>query len=271
MYKLLNFAIILSTLSGLFWFVNVPETKGQLLAAPATSCLAPSAEDASACEAIESSLLNSTVRLFMYTTYMHDEEEGWGVYSSNGHATVVGGQYLITHNHHDKTIFRLLTEGDPNNQLIINIFDSQGKLLLAVPANTVGLTVVGNETVMLDFGTRADVGLFTSLGLTSAEYLVPETNGPQPGQEVAQVDWDGKTAHVNWVTIETVTTQSDTAIFKLSGCILLGASGGGLFWQGKLIGNNWSTSRACGQELGPGISHHSKVAINLPAAGLPQS
>ena len=124
------------------------------------------------------------------------------------------------------------------------------------------ISVLGadRESVVLDFGEKDGRGVFEDAGFSSAEFRETSLTALQPGMEVAQVDWDGWSSHIDWTTIEAVTTVSETPIVKLSDCIRSGASGGGLFWQGVHIGNNWSRSPDCGPELDP--ADHSFVALN---------
>jgi hypothetical protein len=91
----------------------------------------------------------------------------------------------------------------------------------------------------------------------------------QPGMEVAQIDWDGSSSHINWVTIEAVNTDSVIPNVKLSDCLNSGASGGGVFWRGHHIGNNLSRSFKCNPELDFGTAYHSKVVLNSELVTLP--
>ena len=235
-------------------------TSGQLAPASNLSCADPIPSNVVNCQKIEQEILDSTVRLLMYTPIMYVEGSGVQIVNSNGHATVKEGRYLVSHNHYSEEVMALLQQGDPENLLTINVIDADGDIILRVPAQTVSVPVADRESIVLDFGVKDGLGVFEALGLPSAQFRESSFSTVQPGMEVAQIDWDGWSSHLVWTTIEAVTTVSDTPIVKLSSCIRSGASGGGLFWQGVHIGNNWSRSPDCGQELDS--ANYSFVALN---------
>jgi len=93
--------------------------------------------------------------------------------------------------------------------------------------------------------------------------ITAPTSLPNPaGVEVAQIDWDGHSTHVDWVRIDAINTQADIPIINVSNCILQGASGGGVYWQGQHIGNNWSRTDNCNTEVISGEEIVSTVALN---------
>ena len=198
----------------------------------------------------------------MYSPLMYVEGFGYRILSGSGHATVMGGRHLVTHNHIDEALFSLLLDGDPDDLITVIIFESNGKVLLEVSAQTISVLVVDREASVFDFGEKDGLGLFDSLGQPSAQFIAQPFDSLQPGVEVAQIDWDGQTTHIDWVTIETITTISETPVITLANCIRHGASGGGLFWNGYHIGNNWSRSSECSQGLANGITPRSTVALN---------
>ena len=59
----------------------------------------------------------------------------------------------------------------------------------------------------------------------------------QPGIEVAQIDWDGSTSQIDWVTIDAINIGSETPIINVTNCIKKGASGGGVL-AGAAYWNN---------------------------------
>jgi len=85
------------------------------------------------------------------------------------------------------------------------------------------------------------------------------------GLEVAQLDWDGRTARVDWVRVDRVLGDGEGTILVLDSCIKVGASGGGVFWNGVHIANNLSRSTDCQLDPGPGLQQYSKAALNPPA------
>ena len=58
---------------------------------------------------------------------------------------------------------------------------------------------------------------------------------------VAQVDWDGNESRVEWTTIEEIITEDGVPRLLLNNGVTRGSSGGGVFWNGKHIANNWKT------------------------------
>lgn len=223
------------------------------------------------CRTMEQAFLDATVRLLIYALPVDAEDSDSRLFGAFSHATVKEGRYLVTHNHYDETLFSLLQHGDPDNLVTIDIFSASGGILWRVPGQSVSVHLVERETVVLDFGETQGIGLFTALGLSSAEFMAQPSMRLQPGMEVAQVDWDGTSSHINWVTIEAVTNESIIPNVKLSDCIRSGASGGGVFWQGYHIGNNLSRSFKCNPDLDSGTAYHSKVVLNSELIAAPRS
>lgn len=226
------------------------------------SCANPIPTHVPACQAMEQEILNSTVRLLLYTPLIHVEGFGMRIVNGMGHATIKDGRYLVTHNHYDDTIFSMLQQGDPDNMITIDIIDTNGEFIMQVPAQTISVIVVDKETLVFDFGETDGVDFFIAHDLPSAKFASQPSMPFQPGMEVAQIDWDGASTHIDWTTIEEVKSKEGTPIVKLSNCIKLGASGGGVFWQGFHLGNNWSKSSECGEENASESSLYSSVALN---------
>lgn len=231
------------------------------------SCANPAPEMVETCQAIEDEILASTVRLLLYTPLMQVEGSGYRVVNSMGHATVMNGRYLITHNHYEEIILSMLLDGDPDNLITINIFNTEGEIISQVPGQMLKVLLVEHETVVFDLGENDGVGYLTALGLPSARML--EQPLLSAGMEVAQIDWDGNASHVDWVRIDAINTQADTPIINVSNCVLNGASGGGVYWQGQHIGNNWSRTDNCSTGVVSGEEIVSTVAINLQTAITP--
>jgi len=234
----------------------------QEILSPDLSCANPIPAMVATCQAIEAEILASTVRILMYTPLMHVEGFGVRIINGMGHATIKDGRYLITHNHYDKTIFSMLGQGDPEDLITIDIFDTNGQVILQVPGQTLSVLVVDHETVVFDFGKEDGLGFFAAHGLPSAKFMAQPPMPIKPGMEVAQIDWDGSSSHIDWITINAITTLSDTPTVQLSNCIKTGASGGGVFWQGVHIGNNWSRTAQCDQGISSESAPHTSVALN---------
>jgi len=87
--------------------------------------------------------------------------------------------------------------------------------------------------------------------------------------EVAQVDWDGATTRVDWTTVQEVNVEDGVPRLVLADDVMLGASGGGIFWQGIHIANNWLMVQHYG-ESGKLTDTMTKVALNAaPLMGEP--
>lgn len=263
---------IIIILFALFW-LHVSPVRSQLLISknipiPAT-CTNPQSFSAASCREMEQAILASTVRIVMETWIVYVEGVGYTTLFGDGHGTVKDGRYLVTHNHYEPELLSLLMHPDPSAVVTITLFRANGERLLALPNTAVSVAAVDSETIILDFGQKEERDLFTTLGLTSAEFRAWPSFSLQPGKEVAQINWDRQQASVQWVTIETVMTEAGTPTAMLSGCVEKGASGGGLFWHGYHIGNNWSRSAACGQEMANGTQQYSKVTLNTAVLMVP--
>ena len=203
---------------------------------------------------LEQEILAATVR-FEMVTWVALEEGYYSQREANGHGTVINGRYLLTHNHLDTTITTRLLN-NTQQAVSITLYDVVGQPIAEMEDDQVTLAAVASETLVLDFGKQGNVGFLAAQGLASAPCIVATELAA--GTEVAQVDWDGSTTYVKWVTVETTKTIAGTAVVQLSDRIEKGASGGGVYWNGVHIGNNWKTAVA---------THHaaySHAALNAP-------
>jgi hypothetical protein len=269
MKKRLIKGIIFIILFALFW-LHVSPAGSQLLISqnkpiPAV-CANPQSFSAVSCREMEQAILASTVRIVMETWIVYVEGVGYKTLFGDGHGTVKDGRYLVTHNHYEPGLLSLLMQPDPSAVVTITLFRANGERLLELPNTAVPVVAVDAETLILDFGLKEGRALFTTLGLASAEFRAWPSFSLQPGTQVAQINWDRQQTSVQWVTIETMTTEAGTPTAMLSSCVEKGASGGGLFWHGYHIGNNLSRSAACGQEVADGSQHYSKATLNTEVA-----
>jgi hypothetical protein len=227
---------------------------------PHPSCAEPTPKVVAVCDEIEQAILASTVRIVLQTWIIYVEGVGHTRLHGDGHGTVKDGRYLVTHNHFDDIPLSMLTDAESAESLTVTIYRANGEQILQVPASSVELVSIEAETLVFDFGEN----VFDTLGVSSAEFLDFESLQLQPGAEVAQVDWDLHTAHVDWTTIQTVTVDEGTPILRLSNCIELGASGGGIFWNGSHVGNNWSRTAQCMASAANGMQPYTDIALNSP-------
>jgi hypothetical protein len=223
------------------------------LPAQQVSCTA--AEETSHCQDMEASILAATVRLELEAAAPDQSQTDL----LKGHATIKDGRYLITHNH-----YGLTPEDIASGKLIkLSIFKADGTMILKdVPYGAFEAAVTDPETLQFDFGDYGGQGLFGAIGMDSAEFRSWDIFALQPGMEVAQIDWDGTTAHVDWVRITAVYTAGDTPYLEVDNFVQQGASGGGVFYEGYHIGNNWFRSTDRAAETGEVLGQYSVAALN---------
>ncbi len=246
---------------------DVTAEAGESWARPEDSdlkCSTPSAAEVGLCTALEHKILEGVVRLEVRAL---DDSGEWGTEISHG--TVMGGRYLVTHNHFDVRISMLETMAT-SGAASASLFRGDGEQIWPI-AGPIYFRVVAkdSQTLVLDFGTiREGEGFFESLGLSSASFRSQYDLQLAPGMEVAQVDWADDKAFVEWVQVEAVQNEAGTEILILSDDLLPGASGGGVFWQGHHIANNW-TSVDVFDGAGTLLRQYSKAAINTHDAMSP--
>ena len=116
--------------------------------------------------------------------------------------------------------------------------------------------------LVLDFKEYGGVDFFDSVGVPSADFKAWDSLSLQPGMEVAQVDWDGSTAAVKWVQINGIRAVEGTPVLELTSFVTEGASGGGVFWNGYHIANNWSRATELAQDSEAIIRQYSVAALD---------
>lgn len=201
------------------------------------TCSQPAITDVVACQDSEEQILKATVRIRIDTWVVKDGDAGYIVNNSVGHATVKDGRYLVTHNHFDIPLSIRPRDGEPEAYGIVTLFNSAGDSLYKGPLSDFELVWEDPETLVI---AHKDDGLFQRLGFVSVPFQDWTSAPLAPGMEVAQVDWDGKTTRVDWTTIQEVNTDNGVPRLVLADDVLPGASGGGIFWQGVHIANNWA-------------------------------
>lgn len=216
------------------------------------SCANPTPDVAAYCQSEAEHLLAMTVRVeFLTATEI-----------CRGHATVVAGRYLITHNHYPIAEACIRNEAGCD-VTAISLYKANGEMILAEALlQSVTFELVSPETLVLDFGDLGGQGLFEVMGLPSAEIASGESLNVTPGSEVAQVDWDGATAHIDWSRVQSVGVDGGTPYIELDTFVEHGASGGGIFYNGVHIANNWTRctdKAAAGGEI---VNQFSVAALN---------
>jgi len=225
----------------------------------APSCADPIPAVQQTCRAVEQQILASTVRLEWHFLEEKGDHRQWE--GNTGYATIKDNRYLVTHNHAGIS----LADPDRRKLTAVSIFSARGKpLYLNVPLANIDLLVEGAETLVLDFGYSRGELLFNSDGLTSAKFEAWELLPLRPGLEVAQIDWDGTEAHVDWVTVRAIRLEEGIPTLVLSNFVNRGASGGGVFWNGTHIANTWFRVTAVGKESRQIRQRYSVAALNSP-------
>ena len=196
------------------------------------SCARPTPEIAGDCAMQEAAILASTVQLVMRTD-CHDEGGVINKAMDVSLGTVLSDRYVVTHNHFTEP----LTETVAGCVTSLDLVGAGGRLLLKnAPMQAYEARLAGPEMILLDFG---DYGLLTTLGLLSAACNPAASAMLLPGMEVAQVDWDGARMFVRWVTLTNVRREAGAGVVELDYFAAHGASGGGVFYEGFHIANNW--------------------------------
>ena len=215
------------------------------------SCASPAADLAQECAARAQRILAATVRL-----------EFHGLDGGIGHGTIKNGRYLVTHNHYPVSA-DALANGADNGITGVSVLKANGDIiLLKAPLSFFTVAAEYPEMLVLDFKEYGGIGFFDSVGVPSAEFKAWDSLSLQPGMEVAQVDWDGSTAAVKWVQINGIRAVEGTPVLELTSFVTEGASGGGVFWNGYHIANNWSRATELAQDSEAIIRQYSVAALD---------
>lgn len=213
------------------------------------SCANPTPETAAACAALTERILAATVRLEFHGC------------SGIGHGTIYSGRYLITHNHYPVS-GEALSRGGDGLVSAVSVYKANGDIiLLKAPLSYFSVVLIAPEALVLDFREYGGVGFFDSVGVPSAESGLLTDLNLQPGSEVAQIDWDMTTARVIWTRVTAVHATDATPFLELDSFVEQGASGGGVFYNGVHIANNWSRN-AAKLPTGEVIRQYSVAALN---------
>ena len=191
--------------------------------------------DESTCAHWEEQILASTVRIQMQSSVEFELDMGREpmYHEAISHATIVGGRYLITHNH-----FKISpTYQDDSTSLYATLYLPSNEMV--VEAATFTIAFADEETLLLEFSDNQGRGMFDTLNIPSAQLLTWQSLALEPGMEVAQIDWDGTTTHITCVEVESVIIDEGLPRLELKNHIQPGSSGGGVFWQGYHVANNW--------------------------------
>jgi hypothetical protein len=231
------------------------------------SCQRPLPWQKEHCQEMEQAILDATVRIVFHGSI--EIENGYEVQQIPGtisHATVVDGRYLLTHNHFGIPLSQVQLYNRHSNGGFqgVSVYRLDGTAVLDhAPLDIFVVTAEKGETVLLDFGTVADEGLFKRADVSSAQVVPSDAVRLVPGTEVAQVDWDRQShTEVTWTQIQTVYQDDGLPLMQVDHLIESGASGGGVFLNGKHIGNNWGHIIFDNPNRNPVRQRLSLVALN---------
>ena len=201
-----------------------------------TSCAKPNITDVERCQQLEAEILDVTLRLEITVKRLNDDGSSGPSFVSVGHATVVDGRFLVTHNH-----FAQSPDEQYDSQLLtLSAYRADGTAAIhRAPSHTFQVFSAGPETLVFDFGQYGGQGAFDYLGLTSAQLATWQALELRPGVEVAQVDWDCQKTFIDWVQVSSIGLENGTPVLQLNNYVEPGASGGGIFYAGYHVGNNW--------------------------------
>lgn len=230
------------------------------------ACGEPTPARAGACRQIEEMILNATVRFLITTWVVLPDESGYDIDYSTGHATLKDGRYLVTHNHFSVPLSIRPRAGEPEAYATVTLYDKDGEPLFRAPLSDFRLIQEEPGTLVMAY---KDDGLFERLGFVSATFKDWGSAALEAGMEVAQVDWDGTTTRVDWVTVDEVDVEEGVPRLILDDNVRIGASGGGIFWRGAHVANNWAEVMQF-EPSGAFIGTKTMVALNSAAvAGAP--
>jgi len=209
------------------------------LSADESSCVDPVPNNREQCEHYEQQILAAVVRFEVKAPSLEDQTLLKG---SGGHGTIKDGRFIVVHNHFaiDLSVFTNETQGGLAS---MTLYDANGYMLLRdVRPPLFEIVVEDQETLVLDFGTNDEgEGFFDWYRVPSAPFKNSHEITIQAGSEVAQVNWDGQITYIDWVEVQQVITHKGVPRLVLANPIFQGSSGGGVFWNGAHVANNWST------------------------------
>ena len=233
----------------------------------AISCINPTTtEEQTACREMESQILAATVRIEMHT---------WATFgggytkdiTTESYATILAGKYLLTHNHFRYSLTdQVKAYGETKGYTGISIRSTNGELLLEnAPLTAYSIVHEDPETLILAFLDENGRGLFERAGFPSAQFSDWNDIDWRTGMELAQVDWDGESAHIDWTIIESLNLTDQAPQIQINNFPKKGCSGGGVYLNGIHIGNNWAKNIEKDPETDEITRRYSIIALNSQA------
>ena len=256
---------ILVTILNLVHFENAQASSlqqpSQVSAQKGYSCIRPASYEVKLiCNNLEAEILAVTVRIEMQAQYNLQGHTYTKFHPS--HATIMAGRYLVTHNHFKFSLTKTAASGQ-EGYLSISLRRADGTLLLdQAPLDAFKIVHEDAQTLVLEFLTPQGNGLFSALGLPAANSVDWQALNLQPGVELAQIDWNGTRAHVDWVQVDALQLDDTVPQLQVNNFARFGCSGGGIFWNGQHIGNNWARNIEENPDTDEITRRYSIIALN---------
>ena len=208
-------------------------------------------------------ILAVTVRIEMHAQYNLQGYTYTKVHPS--HATIMAGRYLVTHNHFKFSLTETAANGE-EGYISISLRRADGTLILdQAPLDAFTIVHADAQTLVLEFLNPQGIGVFSALGLPSANFANWQVINLQPDIELAQINWNGERAHVDWVQIDTMQLADSVPQLQVNNFARFGCSGGGIFWNGQHIGNNWARNVEENPATDEITRRYSIIALNSSA------
>jgi len=171
----------------------------------------------------------------------------------------MAGRYLVTHNP-----FSLSPENRNDGYLRkLSAYRLDGTVLIYdAPFHVFEVLIAEPQTLVFDFGEYDRQGALAYYGMASAEFGQWQALNPQPGDEVAQVNWDGRVTSVDWVRVSAIGEKNGTPVLEMDNFVEPGASGGGIFYEGYHLGNNWIRATDTEATTGQTVRQFTLAALN---------
>jgi hypothetical protein len=253
--KLFSYTVVILSLFTISWEMPRSSSKPRAIAHKFATCSQPTV-NVDRCAAQEAEILASVVRIGFYADFQKGRQTDF--HGSTSHATVMAGRYLVTHNHFSVD---LLTLSPANSQGLTgySLYTAVGERIVHnAPVTAFQVSAQDSQTLVLDFG--ADY--FNNLNIPSASFIAAKDADLSIGTEVAQIDWDGERTYVVWTAVTQVINHPDSPHLELDHYAMMGASGGGVFWQSHHIANNWAHGTTTDTGSGAFMQAYSLAALN---------
>ena len=210
---------------------------------------------------LEKNILSTTARLYLRSWIPLPGENEYEVLSSVAHATVKDGCCLVSHNHFGIPLS--LGHGTEKAGVYtdLTITDWRGQKVFAAPLTDFTVMYSSEEVLVLALAEEQNSYWLEDLGFQSAHFSLPKQIDLQSGMKVAQVDWDGRCTRIDWTVVDDIAEFGRSRILKMDDPIRLGASGGGIFYNGSHIANNWMLTLGLGDD-GNIVYEHSSAILN---------